>query len=464
MHDAIKRHEIQVLRQAGLSLKEVARKAGVSVRSVKRVLKEPPVTELHASTSSDVRQRGRPSVAQPFVQTVEMILEAEPDLTTVEVLRRARIAGYRGQKTAFYELVRQVRPEVVPPMVRFEGVAGEFCQNDFGQVDVCYDDGTEQRVHFFASRLKWSRWAHVVLTRDEQVESLCRSLIASFDSFGGVPLVCVFDNPKTVVLSRTGRVIQWNETFGQVALDYRFTPELCAPRRGNQKGAVENLVGFVKNGLFKVRRFHDREDLEAQLAEWLHQVNIERPCRATGVTPASRIEEERRRLRPLPQPPAQYAHRFPVRVGPTGWVGFKGIRYSMPAKAIGHNATLFLYIDEVRIVAGSIEASHPRYPHNGVSTLPTHATEALAAVSGERSVLYYERQRLLEVGGPAEAYLTELVHARPRTWPADVRRLFQILQQRGPERLAWAFQQALERGWLGSELVENLVQQEVLTV
>ena len=33
--------------------------------------------------------------------------------------------------------------------------------------------------------------------------------------------------------------------LGQVTLDYRFALELCAPARGNQKGAVENLVGWV---------------------------------------------------------------------------------------------------------------------------------------------------------------------------------------------------------------------------
>ena len=74
-----------------------------------------------------------------------------------------------------------------------------------------------------------------------------RALLLSFESFGGVPLMAVFDNPKTVVIGRKNKEIQWNETFARVAIDYRFAPELCTPRRANQKGAVENLVGFVKN-------------------------------------------------------------------------------------------------------------------------------------------------------------------------------------------------------------------------
>ncbi len=51
---------------------------------------------------------------------------------------------------------------------------------------------------------------------------------------------------KTVVLRHEeGRPV-WNATLAQVAIDYGFTVELCTPYQPQQKGAVENLVGFVK--------------------------------------------------------------------------------------------------------------------------------------------------------------------------------------------------------------------------
>jgi hypothetical protein len=43
------------------------------------------------------------------------------------------------------------------------------------------------------------------------------SLLAGFARFGGIPLVAVFDNPKTVTLGREGGRILWNDTFGQSA-------------------------------------------------------------------------------------------------------------------------------------------------------------------------------------------------------------------------------------------------------
>jgi hypothetical protein len=38
----------------------------------------------------------------------------------------------------------------------FAYAPGEFSQHDFGHVDVTFVDGRKKRVHFFASRLKYS--------------------------------------------------------------------------------------------------------------------------------------------------------------------------------------------------------------------------------------------------------------------------------------------------------------------
>lgn len=467
LHDALKRHEIHVLRQAGLTLKEVAENAQVGLRTVKRVLKEPPVVDPEVVPRAEsARSVGRPRLAQAFEDEARSILEAEPGLPTMEVLRRLRLKGYVAGKDPVYRLVAGLRKHVRVPLVRFEGLPGEFSQHDFGQVRVPYTDGRREVLHFYAARLKWSRWMYVEIVPNQQVEALTRAHLRSLESFGGVPLMCVFDNPKTIVVRKgraRGENVEWNPVFGQVSLDYRFGVELCTPARGQEKGAVENLVGFVKKNFFLVRPFHDRDDVLAQLPGWLVEVNIERPCRATGVTPAARIEEERARLRPLPVPPSEYALRFPVQVGPTGWVRFESIDYSMPASCLNLPGTLFLYEDRVRIVSGRFDVPHPRFPPNGISTLSAHATEGLAAVHGRRGKLYYQRQRILELGPVGEAYLTELVHARPRVWSQDVERIFQALVDRGPERVAWALGRALERGHVGSEyILSNLRPEAVL--
>jgi transposase len=458
MYEAMKRHEIQVLRAAGHSTREVVESTGVSRSTVKRVAKEPPVESPKRRKPARGRRVGRPSKVEKFRKFVTALLAEEPDLITVEVLHRARQEGYRGGKSAFYELVAELRPNPTAPMVRFEGLPGEFSQHDFGQVDVRYADGSKERIHFFASRLKYSRWVEVRLVPNERVEALVRALLSSFEAWGGLPLVAVFDNPKTITLGRKGSKIEWNQTFGQVALDYRFAPELCWPRRANQKGSVENLVGWVKGSFFKVRRFHDRADLERQLAEWHEEVNLHRPCRATNEIPAHRMMAEAERLRPLAIPPADYPLRYPVMVGPTAKVFLHGLSYSMPPESIGFPATLYLYPDKVRIEARKYEAVHDRLPEGKTeSFLPEHRAAMLAKVSGKRSKLYFKRQQLLELGPDAEALLTEIVHRHPRTWTAEVEILFDLLQSFGEERLAAALREAVVQHLYGARFVERIL-------
>jgi len=440
------RLRVRTLVEAGHSQEQTAHRVGVSLSSVQRILREPPIKSAQSGPTPQSRRVGRPSKVAAFRSLVADVLEAEPTLASVEVLHRLRCAGYDGGKSAVYDLVRRLRPRrACAPMVRFEGLAGEFSQHDFGSVTVRYTDGSKEMVHFFVSRLKYSRTSHVVLVPDQKVEALVRALLGGFEAWGGVPLCSVFDNPKTIVLRRHGGRVEWNPTFAQMAVDYGLGVELCTPRRANEKGTAENLVGWVKGSFFKVRRFHDREDLLRQLAEWLLEVNTVRPSRATGQVPAERLEAEREHLRPLAIPPADYPLRFPVTVRTTGFVEHAGIRYSMPPETIGIPATLFLYPERVRIVTrNGVEAAHPRFPAVGTASYrPDDRVAKLAAVHGRRGRLYLQRQEILELGPPAEALLTEWVH-RPRyNWKRQVETLHALLVARGPARVLAAIEQAL---------------------
>ncbi|MCC6740609.1 MAG: IS21 family transposase [Planctomycetia bacterium] len=456
MIDLLKRHAVQVLRAAGHTWEDVARRVGVSERNARRIGKEPLVS---AEQLMEIRKgAGRPPIVDRFRDFVATTLEETPELPGGEVLRLMREKGHEGGKSAAYELIKSQRREPArSPLVRFEGLAGEFSQHDFGEVTVTYLSGKSETIEFFASRLKYSRFVDVVLTPDQKVESVVRGLIHGFEVFGGVPLACVFDNPRTIVISHKKR--EWNPTFARVVLDFRFAAELCTPRRANQKGSVENLVGWVKSSFFKVRKFHDREDLEKQLAEWLEEVNDRRPCRATGIIPRVRLKEERRRLRPIKCRASKYALHFPVVVGPTGMVEHDGIRYAMPPKSIGIPGTLHLYPDSVRIVAGRHERSLPRFPEAGNSVwAPEDRSALLAAVSGERGRLYAKRQQLLELGKDMQDFLTEVVHRHPHCWKGDVERLHELLCHLGPSAILGAVHGAMEERVFTAARVEEFVE------
>jgi transposase len=466
MIDMLKRHEIQVLRRAGHSQIEVATLAGVARRTVQRVDGEAAVTHIDSVREHEVRGIGRPAKAEPFRSVIAEVLAGEPQLLSVEVLRRVKLKGYEGGKTALYELIRELRPKTTRPLVRFEGLAGEFTQHDFGHVEVRFLNGTEQRVHFFASRLKYSRWVEVTIVPDERTETLVRTFVDHFAAIGGVPLLAVFDRPKTVALkwTRDGQVTDWNPLFAGVALDLSVGIEVCWPAAPWQKGSVENLVGWVKGSFFKQRRFVDDDDLLQQLSEWRTEVNTQRPCRATKIIPAVRLEEERPRLRSLKVAPADLALRVPIVVGPTAEVIHDTHPYSMLPDAIGIAGTLYLYRDRVRIVAGRFEVTHERKfrPGEG-SILPEHRAQHVAAVSGKRAKRYLQREHLLKLGPEALTYLTELTHRRPQVWLRDIDRLHTLLATYGDDAMRGALARGVAEHAIGAEYIAHFLAEAVTT-
>lgn len=456
------RHAVQELVRAEVTAPEIAKQFGVSVRTIRRIVREGQVETGDDVLARRARQVGRPRITEAIRSRVQALVLEDPERPPGEIWRLLKEEGTPLGLSTVYRVLAGVRATIPAALqVRFEGVAGEFAQFDFGEVSVRRLDGQRRTVHFAAYRLKYSRWIHVVLVETERVEPLIRSLLESFAASGGVPLRVVFDNPKTVVVRHEeGRPV-WNPVLAPVAIDYGFTIELCTPRQPQQKGAVENLVGYVKRAFFRARRFHDlASDLPQQLGTWLAEVNTTRPNRATKEIAATRLAAEQARMKPLAIAPTEYALSFPVTVGPTAMVTHQGIRYAMPAAACGIPATLWLYPDRVKIVTtgGKHEALHPRFPaHGTVSYLPGQRAAQLAAVAGARKRLYFMRERILELGPVGEGYLTELIHQRPLTWKGDVERLFALLEELGDGLFRAVLQRALFQRLIGAEYVVRLV-------
>jgi hypothetical protein len=99
-------HEIQILR-AVKAQGAVTAKTGVSVRSVRRIEREAPVTTSATAELLEARRVGRPSITATWAERVEGWLREDRDLPGVEILRRlCEEHGDHGGKSPVYELVR----------------------------------------------------------------------------------------------------------------------------------------------------------------------------------------------------------------------------------------------------------------------------------------------------------------------------------------------------------------------
>jgi transposase len=80
MIDMLKRHEVQVLRRAGHTWKEIAALSGVSVRRVRRIAAETDITTTDNAAERARREVGRPSKADAYRDVLTHALLEEPTL------------------------------------------------------------------------------------------------------------------------------------------------------------------------------------------------------------------------------------------------------------------------------------------------------------------------------------------------------------------------------------------------
>jgi len=188
--------------------------------------------------SAQKRSVGRPSKAQPFRQFVLDLLLKEPNLRSLEIVRRARQAGYDGGKSALYSLIASVRPRRSRPLADHDRVPGEIVRHGFGQVDFVFKDGTERSLTFFVSRLEYSRWMMASLVPDQSVETCVRTMVTHYGAMGGVPLLAAFDRarPLGVRTDSEGQVLEWDLAFAYAALQ-------LAGRRGSRSTGRRSGAG-----------------------------------------------------------------------------------------------------------------------------------------------------------------------------------------------------------------------------
>jgi transposase len=455
----MERSTIYYLKQKGWSNVQIAEFTGHHRDTVARVLRE--------EVDKKPKTRERTSVIAIFdAQLAEWLDQNVPVSRMLELARANTDHPYIGGETAFYDYVRKVRRarKQTPAnlALRFEGVPGEFLQIDWGEVrDVAFSKaGMEpQTRYFFAARLKYSRYMYVSFHSDMREETLLRCLIACFAEIDGVPWAVVTDNMKTAVLGRDEhRQPIWNPAYQKLAVEFKFHPDVCAPASGNQKGAVENLVKFVKGNFLAGRTFHDEADLADQCREWLGQVNAERPSDATGEPPAVLLAEEQPKFGPLPVVASDYGFFECVVVSREGLVAIETNRYSVPAHLMGRALTARIHRSRIEVFADQeLVATHVRLPAQQHARVidPRHFEAALRSKPRGRAMVY--RDWLCSLSPVVMSYVHEVSHKRRKEINAQMIALYDLAQEIGKADFVAALELAAEEHMYGAEYVRAIV-------
>jgi transposase len=442
---AMARSTVKFLKQQGQFNTRIAALVGCDRHTVARLLAEP---------TDPPRRRQRATSLEPRRAALESWLEAEiPATRMLELARQDPLAPYTGGASTFYRFVARLRAERAAgasPVIRFEGLPGEYVQWDWGEAQVPLGGEPVKRV-FLAGRLKYSRLVGVRWRTQMDLETLLRAMLEIVTAWGGVPWAWVFDNMKTVTLGRdaTGQP-RWNPGFWRFATEVGFHPELCDPGAGQQKGSVENLVKWVKTNFLPGRRFADAEDLAQQSLGWERDKAVQ-VSQAHGQRPLDRLAQERAAFGTLTTSAETYGLYRVATVNRESLVRVDDNQYSVPVGHGGQAVDIRMLRDVLRISRDGVPlAEHARLHGTGQRRRdPVHYAAALS--DRPRARLVFDRDRLCALGPEVTAYVTVISQRRRRVLADELAACLGLEAQLGTEGLRRAAAACVARGTCGAE-------------
>lgn len=143
------------------------------------------------------------------------------------------------------------------------------------------------------------------------------------------------------------------------------------------KGVLERSHRYLRSNFEPGRRFANHLDFQHQFNEWCEKVN-RREHRTTRAVPAERLEQERARMRPLPERPLDLDRRFVMRVPAQPYLRFDRNDYSLDPRFAGRRVQVRVsqtHLTAVVLDTGELACRHRRVFAGGL-TFTDHAHQS----------------------------------------------------------------------------------------
>jgi transposase len=336
---------IREMRLRGKPKKAIARELGLDIKTVRKW------------SAEEWSPQQRPARGVKLAEFDEVIRRRFPEVgyNAMVLYRELTDAGYEGSYVSVRRYVKPLRELAQPESAtaRFETAPGEQAQVDWGMLGVWIGEA-RVTIHLFVMVLGFSRRIFVRAYEHERLGNLLEGHEAAFARFGGRTATLLYDNPRTIVLSKdeASGTIEWNRRFKDRMDFYGAEVKLCRYYRAQTKGKVESGVKYVKRNALAGRRFATFEDLNAWLDRWALTVADQRIHGTMHEQPCERFErEERAKMIAVDaRPPARESRMTKRRVSRDAFVEVETNRYPVPFGWCQAEVSVELTPSEVRVV------------------------------------------------------------------------------------------------------------------
>jgi transposase len=453
------RNAIVERRQAGTSVRGIARTLGIARQSVQRVLDQVAAERAGQTQASDLppTAKRRPSQLDAYEPVLRELLARYPDMTAMRLFEELRGRGFAGKYTIVRQRVELLRPRpIAEPVLRFETAPAQQAQMDYGVYDVDFTQEGRRRVYLFNYLLGYSRRAYMRFVDAQDFTTTIREHVRAFTYLEGVAATCLYDNQKVVVLRHDDEGPIYNPRFLAFATHYGFKPWACKPRRPQTKGKIERRFHFAEVSLLNGRTFHTLDHLNEVTLTWLANVADLRVHAETKQTPLQRYAVEQAHLIALPAQAYDTALVLYRSVNAEGFIAYRQNFYAAPWCYIGQLVPVRITEHEVVVYSPAVEevARHALMPRTRTGQRQVGASHPARADANERFAVLAERFQAL---GPAAQRFLDGLLAKQRQGKFQAQHVLALLANY--DRADWlaALERAVRFGAYSLAAVERIL-------
>ena len=336
-----------------LSLREIARRTQHSFTTVRKYALQDDFNDVKPLT---IRRSDYP-VLQEYIPKIDEWLEADKKVPRKQRHSVKRIYDRLREEEHFtgsYSCVRryvrkkkQLMRSEQEGYLPIEHPAGQ-AQCDFGEFQYYDLQGKDRKGYELTLSFPYSNKGYSQVFPSQNQECLLEGLKRIFEYMGGVPTRIRFDNMSTAVVQvlKGGERIL-TDGFYRFMLHYRFQADFCNPASGNEKGNVENKVGYCRrNHLVPVPTITSFEEFNDRIWDWCEK-DGERPHYQRGTLINALFEEDHDRFLELPANPFQVFRFSEVTVNKTGFATVDTNRYSLSPNLFGEKVQARVFFDRI---------------------------------------------------------------------------------------------------------------------